>query len=146
MNTYENSNISRGKNIIFKKSSGRNQNPSTYYYSITNLKFEHKPKVSSSKKSSHKIRPIITQGPKYLKLLYFIVNLDTISLPTKGRPAKENPQKLQNKRHESKVTPTYFQQQTNCMCELVGSMLVDSWCPSDLQSTKIVSLISRIEE
>jgi hypothetical protein len=39
--------ISPCKNIIiFKKSSKRNQNPSTYYYynSITNLKFQHKPK------------------------------------------------------------------------------------------------------
>ncbi len=32
------------KNIIFKKSSKRNQNPLTYYNSITNLKFQHKPK------------------------------------------------------------------------------------------------------
>jgi len=32
-------------NIIFKKSSKRNQNPpSTYHNSITNLKFQHKPK------------------------------------------------------------------------------------------------------
>jgi len=39
-----NSNISPCKNIIFQKSSKRNQNPSRYYNSITNLKFEHKPK------------------------------------------------------------------------------------------------------
>jgi len=32
------------ENIIFKKSSKRNQNPSRYYNSITNLKFQLKPK------------------------------------------------------------------------------------------------------
>jgi hypothetical protein len=39
-----NSNTSSGKNIIFKKSSKKTQNPSRYYNSITNLKFQHKPK------------------------------------------------------------------------------------------------------
>jgi hypothetical protein len=34
-----NSNISPCKNIIFQKSSKRNQNPSRYYNSIINLKF-----------------------------------------------------------------------------------------------------------
>jgi hypothetical protein len=37
------------KNIIFKKSSKRNQNPSRYYNPITNLKFQHKPKYHLSK-------------------------------------------------------------------------------------------------
>jgi hypothetical protein len=46
---YENSNISPSKNIIFKKSSKRNQNPSTFYNSITNLRFQHKPKYHLSK-------------------------------------------------------------------------------------------------
>jgi hypothetical protein len=46
---YGNSNISTLKNIIFKKSSKRNQNPSRYYNSITNLKFQHKPKYHLSK-------------------------------------------------------------------------------------------------
>jgi hypothetical protein len=46
---YENSNISPCKNIIFKKSSKRNQNPSRYENSITNLKFQHKPKYHLSK-------------------------------------------------------------------------------------------------
>jgi len=32
-----------------KKSSKRNQNPSQYYNSITNLKFQHKPKYHLSK-------------------------------------------------------------------------------------------------
>ncbi len=47
---YGNSkNISPCKNIIFKKSSKRNQNPSTYYNSLTNLKFQHKPKYHLSR-------------------------------------------------------------------------------------------------
>jgi hypothetical protein len=47
---YENSYISACKNIIFKKSSKKNQNPSRYYNSITtNLKFQHKPKYHVSK-------------------------------------------------------------------------------------------------
>jgi hypothetical protein len=46
---YGNSNISPHKNIIFKKSSERNQNPSKYDNSITNLKFQHKPKYHLSK-------------------------------------------------------------------------------------------------
>jgi hypothetical protein len=41
---YGNSNISPCKKIILKKSSKRNQNPARYYNSITNLKFQHKPK------------------------------------------------------------------------------------------------------
>jgi hypothetical protein len=46
---YGNSNISPCKNIIFKKSSERNQKPAKYYNSITNLKFRHKPKYHLSK-------------------------------------------------------------------------------------------------
>jgi len=46
---YENSNISPCKNYNLRKSSKRNKNPSRYYYSITNLKFEHKPKYHLSK-------------------------------------------------------------------------------------------------
>jgi len=46
---YGNSNISPHKNIIFKTSSKRNQNPSKYDNSITNIKFEHKPKYHLSK-------------------------------------------------------------------------------------------------
>jgi hypothetical protein len=52
---YENSNISPCKDIIFKKSSKRNQNPSRYCNSITNLKFQHKPKISSFKNPQIKI-------------------------------------------------------------------------------------------
>jgi hypothetical protein len=46
---YGNSNISPYKNIIFKKSSKRKQNPSKYYNSVNNLKFQHKPKYHLSK-------------------------------------------------------------------------------------------------
>jgi hypothetical protein len=46
---YGNSNISPCKNIMFKQSSKRNQNPSKYYKPITNLKFQHKPKYHLSK-------------------------------------------------------------------------------------------------
>jgi len=48
-NNYGNSNISQCKDIIFKKSSKRNQNPSRYYNSIINFKFQHKPKYHLSK-------------------------------------------------------------------------------------------------
>jgi len=49
---YGNSNISPCQNIILKKKPfKRNPNPSRYYYysSITNLKFQHKPKYHLSK-------------------------------------------------------------------------------------------------
>jgi hypothetical protein len=47
---YGNSNISPFKNIISRKSTKRNQNPSIYYNSIiTNLKFQHKPNYHLSK-------------------------------------------------------------------------------------------------
>jgi hypothetical protein len=49
------------KNIIFQKSSKRNPNPSRYYYNpITNLKFQHKPKISSSENPHIKIDPLGT--------------------------------------------------------------------------------------
>jgi hypothetical protein len=77
---YENSNISPCENIIFKKSSKRNQSPSRYYNSITNLNFQHKPKISSFKNTHIKI-DLLPRGTKSLKLLYSIMNLNTISLP-----------------------------------------------------------------
>jgi hypothetical protein len=46
---YENSNISPCKNVIFRTSSKRNQNPSGYYNSIASLKFQYKPKYHLSK-------------------------------------------------------------------------------------------------
>jgi hypothetical protein len=46
---YGNSNISPCQNITFKIPSKKNQNPSRYYNSITNLKFQHKPKYHLSK-------------------------------------------------------------------------------------------------
>jgi hypothetical protein len=81
---YKNSNISPCKNtLIFKKSSKTNQNPSRYYDSITtNLKFQHKQKHSSFKNPHIKIDLLPKgQDSKSLKLLYSIMNLDTISLP-----------------------------------------------------------------
>jgi hypothetical protein len=48
------------KHNLQKKSSTRNPNPSRYYYnSITNLKFQQKPKHIIFQKSSYKSRPII---------------------------------------------------------------------------------------
>jgi len=46
---YGNSNISPCKNIILKQSSKRIQNPSKYYDSVTNLKFQQEPKYHLSK-------------------------------------------------------------------------------------------------
>ncbi len=47
---YENSNVSPCKNYNLEKPpSKRNQNPSRYYNSTTNLKFQHKPKYHLSK-------------------------------------------------------------------------------------------------
>jgi hypothetical protein len=47
---YGNSNISPSKNILFfKKPSKRNQIPSRYYNSITNLRFPREPKYHLSK-------------------------------------------------------------------------------------------------
>jgi len=43
------------KIIIFRKLQKRNQNPSRYYNSITNLKLQHKPKLSSFKNPHVKI-------------------------------------------------------------------------------------------
>jgi hypothetical protein len=40
---------------LHKKSSKRNQNPSRYHNSITNIKFQHKPKISPFKNPHIKI-------------------------------------------------------------------------------------------
>jgi len=48
-NYGDSNNISPCRNIIFKISSKRNQNPSRYCNSTTNLKFQHKPIFSLSK-------------------------------------------------------------------------------------------------
>jgi hypothetical protein len=53
---YRNSNISPCKNVIFQKSSKRNQNPSRYYNSIELISsFQHKPKYFLSKNPHIKI-------------------------------------------------------------------------------------------
>jgi hypothetical protein len=59
---YENSKISPCKNIIFKKSSERNQIPSRYYNYIKNLKFQHKPKYHLKKNPDIKIDLILLRG------------------------------------------------------------------------------------
>ncbi len=52
--------ISACKNIIFRKCSKKNQNPSRYHNSITNLKFQPQAKISPFKNPHIKIyRPII---------------------------------------------------------------------------------------
>ncbi len=86
---YENSNISPCKNIIFKKkSSKRNQDPSRYHNSTTNLKCQPKPKISSFKNPGIKI-DLLPKGQSPLLLSYILImNLNTISLPTKARPIK----------------------------------------------------------
>jgi hypothetical protein len=59
---YGNSNSSPCKNIIFKKSSKRNQNPSRYYNSVTSLKFQTQTKVSSFKHPHIKIYDLLPRG------------------------------------------------------------------------------------
>jgi hypothetical protein len=129
---HGNSNISPCKNIIFKKSYKTNQNPSRYYNFITNLKFTTQAKRSSFKNPHIKIdllprakiskanilyiepkhniiqkfsykKRLITWGPKSLKLLYSILNLNTISLPTKARPTKHQ---AKGKRKEREDPPS----------------------------------------
>jgi hypothetical protein len=56
---------------------------------ITNLKFQQKPKYHLSKSSYNKNRPFISCGPKSIKLLYSIMNLNTISLRSSARPTNE---------------------------------------------------------
>ncbi len=63
------------ENIIFKKTSKRNQNPSRYHNSITILKSQHKPNYHLSKILNKNIP--FTYGPKSLKLLYSIWNVNT---------------------------------------------------------------------
>jgi hypothetical protein len=48
--------------LSFKKSSKRNQNPSRYYNSITNLKFQHKPKYHLSKNPHIKKNLLLLRG------------------------------------------------------------------------------------
>jgi hypothetical protein len=57
--------------LIFKKSSKRNQNPSRYCNSITNLKFQHKPKYHFSKILIKKIDLLLPKG-RQNPLSYYI--------------------------------------------------------------------------
>jgi len=55
-------------NIMFKKPSKRNQNPSRYYDPIiTNLKFQHKPKYHLSKILILKKIDLLTRGQNALR-------------------------------------------------------------------------------
>jgi hypothetical protein len=47
---------------LLKKSSKRNHNPSRYYKSMPNLKFQHKPKISSFKHPHIKIDLLLWRG------------------------------------------------------------------------------------
>jgi hypothetical protein len=48
---------------------------------ITNLEFQHKPKYDLQKNPHIKIDLLLLRGQNPLKLLYSIMNLNTISLP-----------------------------------------------------------------
>jgi hypothetical protein len=61
---YRNSNISPCKNIISKKSSKKNQNPSRFYNFVTNLKFQHKPKYHLLKILIYKYTSYLGAGAK----------------------------------------------------------------------------------
>jgi len=76
-----NSNISPCKNIIFKKKNPLKE--TKLLQNITTLSLIPSFNTSQNiifQKSSHKNRPT-TWGTKFIKLLYFIMNLKTISLP-----------------------------------------------------------------
>jgi hypothetical protein len=75
---YETSNISPWNNIIFKISSKRNQNPSSYYNSITNLKFQHKPKYHVSKNPLIRIDLLLHRGQNPLS--YYLSTLANSTL------------------------------------------------------------------
>jgi len=71
------------------------QNPSRYY-NLTNLKFQHQAKISPFKNPHIKIDLLLLLLPrgllKSLKLLYSIMNLNTISLRALvGNAKKKNP-------------------------------------------------------
>jgi hypothetical protein len=70
---YGNSNISPCKNMIFKNSYKRNQNPSRYYNFRTNLKFEHKPKYILSKNPHIIIDLLLPRGQNPLS--YYTLQL-----------------------------------------------------------------------
>jgi hypothetical protein len=69
-----------------KKPLKETKNPSRYHNSITNLKFQQKPKISSFKNPHIKIDLLLLlllllpRGPKSIKLLYSMRNLNTINI------------------------------------------------------------------
>ncbi len=71
--------------LIFKKNPLPKKKPkilSRYHNSLTNFKFQHKPKYHLSKNPHMKIDLLfITNVPKSIKLLYSIImNLNTINI------------------------------------------------------------------
>jgi hypothetical protein len=78
---------------LWKNPSKGNQNPSRYYYnSITNLQVWTQAKISSFKNPHIKNRPITYLGAykNPLKLLYSIMNLNTISFLPWYRAGQQN--------------------------------------------------------
>jgi hypothetical protein len=78
---------------LWKNPSKGNQNPSRYYYnSITNLQVWTQAKISSFKNPHIKNRPITYLGAykNPLKLLYSIMNLNTISFLPLYRAGQQN--------------------------------------------------------
>jgi len=71
------------KNIIFKASSDRNQNPSRYHNSITNLKFQHKPKTSSFKNPHIKIDLLLLPRGQ-IPLSYYTLSWIHLYIPRYG--------------------------------------------------------------
>jgi len=74
------SNISPCKYIIFKKSSKKNQNPPRYYKSISQVSTQAKISSKNPFKNPHIKMDLLLlpRGSKSLKLLYSIMNLNTI--------------------------------------------------------------------
>jgi hypothetical protein len=75
--------------LLQKKSSKRNQNPSRYYYNsiiTNNLKFQHKPKLSSFQTSSYKNKPIIY----YYQHPHHWLKVEALTLESSSSPLVES--------------------------------------------------------
>jgi hypothetical protein len=72
---YGNSNISPCKNIILRKKktpSKKDPNPSRYHNSVTNLKFQHKPKKLLSFKNPHIKIDLLPRGQNPLSYYDYV--------------------------------------------------------------------------
>jgi hypothetical protein len=75
----------------YKSSKKSSQNPSRYHNSIiTNLKFQHEPKIESFKNAHIKIELLLPKGPKSIKLQNSLMNLNTIIIALLGKANKTN--------------------------------------------------------